>query len=69
MVYRLLVRRRIEVRVQGIVGFESFVAYITFPEGSVERTVGSRIFDILFHVPSDLLVGNDTVRVTLTDYA
>lgn len=63
MVYRLLVRRRLEARVPGIDGFESFVVYITFPEGSIERTIASRVSDILILVLSDLLFSKDTMRV------
>ena len=45
------------------------MAHIALPVGAVERTVGSRVFDVLFLVPFNLLVGDDAVPVTLANHA
>jgi len=44
------------------------VAHIALPVGAVECTVGSRVFDVLFLVPFNLLVGDDAVPVTLANH-
>ena len=45
------------------------MAHIALPVGAVECTIGSRVFDVLFLVPFNLLVGDDAVPVTLANHA
>jgi hypothetical protein len=69
MIHLLLVRRRFEMCIQGPHGVEPSVAHIALPVGAVECEFVSRVLDVLFLVPFNLLVGDNAVQVTLANHA
>lgn len=69
MIDLLLVSRGVEMLIESLGGVELLMADIALPVKTIECAVGDRIFGVLFFMPFNLPVGNNTVRVTLANHA
>jgi len=68
IIYPLHIHRRVQICVDTVHGDLFAVAHILHPVGAIDCTTHGRVFDVFSLVPINLLLGDDTVWVTFSNY-